>query len=187
MIADIPDYTQRIQAGKKVEFAVLNALRAMGHQIEPPTPEQDKVEKIDGFWIGSKGGRFPLQLKVRESGDDIIFEVIKDIDKNIDGRDLKSMAYVYIVSDTRGRARMYLTEPIKKKAEELKTMALRDLANDPFKTKWFGEGWEMRMQIDRAHGQRKLVAYFQPEMFEALKIWRLNLASAAPSLTAPRS
>ncbi len=175
MLADIPDYDQRVAAGKRLESNVLNALRAMGHQIDAPTPEQDKIEKIDGWWIGSKGGRFPLQLKVRETGDDIIFEILKDINKGLDGRDLKSMAYVYIVSDTWGRARMFLTKPIKDKAEELKALALRDMAKDPFKTRWFGDRWEMKMQIDRGGGQRKLIAYFQPELFEPLKIWRLNL------------
>lgn len=160
-----------------MELQILDSLRAMGHKIEPPSASEDKNAKIDGWWIGAKGGRFPLQLKWRESGDDIIFEIIRDIDHHIDGRDLKSQAYVYIVADTQGQTRMFLTDPIKKKAQELKAVAEKEMAQDPFKTKWFGDGWEMRMQIDRANGARKLVAYFQPEMFKALGMWKLKIAS----------
>ena len=175
MLATTADYSQRIDAGKKVESKILDALRKLGHSIDNPTADQDKWEKIDGWWHGTKGGLFPIQVKFRETGDDILFELIKDIDKKIQGRDIISKAVVYLVTDRSGTTRMILTKPIKEKAAELLKIAEKDMANDPYKTFWRGDKWEMRMQVDHAHGQRKLVAYFKPELFDILKTWNLQI------------
>lgn len=180
MLANIPDYNQRISAGKSVEEKILNALRQRGYKIENPSEQEDKYEKIDGWWIGKNGGRFPLQVKFRESGDDILFELVKDMDKGISGRDPISKSVIYLVVNRTGDARMYLTKPIKKKAQQIVAIIYDELKKNPSKTLWSGDKWEARIQYDRAHGQRKLVAYFHPALFDALVEWKLNLHEEHP-------
>ena len=46
------DYDQRVDAGKRVEKKILDALRAKGIKIEDPTSSQDMHDKIDGWWLG---------------------------------------------------------------------------------------------------------------------------------------
>lgn len=176
MLADNPNYAQRIAGGKRVEAQILNGFRKLGFKIDNPTAEEDKYDKIDGWWHGKKGKRYPVQIKFRQSGDDILFELIKDIDRKIEGRDVISKADVYLVADRQGTTRMYLTKPIKEQAKKMIALAEKDMAEDPFKTRWRGTGWEMKLQIDRAHGQRKLVAYFEPTLFNALGTWRLHFS-----------
>jgi len=169
MLANIHNYGDRISAGKETEAKILNALRKMGQQISDPTPEEDKYKKIDGWW-DLKGTKRPVQVKFRETGDDILFELVKDIDRNIDGRDLISEADLYLVVN-----REFLSKPIKEKAKEILAIVEKDRAQSPFKVNWWGTDWQVKLQIDRAHGQRKLVAYFKPELFNALATWKLNI------------
>lgn len=178
MLADIPDYNTRISAGKVVEKSILDGLRKRGIKIDNPSESEDKYEKIDGWWIDSKQRRHPLQVKFRQSGDDILFELTKDIDKKIVGRDLKSKATLYLVANRSGTTRLFFTKPIKEKAEQLLKTVEDDLKKEPHKTQWSGNGWEVKLQIDRAHGQRKLVAYFKPNLFDAIASWNLNIHEA---------
>jgi hypothetical protein len=174
MLANINNYGDRISAGKETEAKILNALRRMGQQISDPTPEEDKYKKIDGWW-DLKGTKRPVQVKFRETGDDILFELVKDIDRNIEGRDMISEADLYLVVDRMGTTRVFLTRPIKEKAKEILNIVEKDRAQSPFKVNWWGTDWQVKMQVDRAHGQRKLVAYFDPKLFNALATWKLNI------------
>jgi hypothetical protein len=175
MLAGISNYGDRITAGKRVEHAIVDQLRKKGFTIEDPTPGQDMHEKIDGFWVDKKQNKYPLQIKFRETGDDIIFELIKDVDRKIDGRDLKTKAVLYLVADRQGVTRMFLTKPIKDKAQEILKTILAELENNPNKANWEGPHWQAKLQVDRAHGQRKIMAYFNPKMFSALGTWYLNI------------
>jgi hypothetical protein len=142
MLANIHHYATRIEAGKVVEQKILDALRKLGHKIEPATASEDMHDKIDGWWIGKTNNqRYPLQIKFREGGDDIIFELVADLDRRREGRDLKSKAVLYIVANTRGKTRMFLVHPIKTKALELLSMIEDDLQNNPFRTRWGGKDW----------------------------------------------
>lgn len=174
MLADIPDYDQRIQRGKDAESTILNAFRNRGIKIDPATPHEDKHLKIDGWWYGGKK-RYAVQVKFRESGDDILFELIKDFDRGVFGRDFLSQAEVYLVADRMGTVRMYSVKQFKEFAEKLIEYAFTELEKDATKTNWAGKKWEMKMQVDRAHGQRKLMAYFEPDLFKPLKEWDLKL------------
>jgi hypothetical protein len=175
MLANIQNYSDRIAAGKQVEKSILDALRQKGYKIKDPSTGEDKYDKIDGWWIGTKGTPYSVQVKFRQSGDDILFELTKDIDKNIPGRDLISKAMVYLVADRSGTTRMFLTKPIKEKGQQILNTIQQDLQKEPNKTNWGGNGWEAKVQVDRAGGQRKIVAYFSPRMFEALATWQLNI------------
>lgn len=175
MLANISNYSDRISSGKAVETKILNALRQKGYQIDDPTESEDKYDKIDGWWVDKKGQRYSLQIKFRETGDDILFELVKDLDKNIPGRDIISKAVLYLVVDRSGKTRMFLTAPIKEKAQKIQELILQILSKNPTKTEWKGQGWEIRVQHDRAHGQRKVVAYFSPSMFQPLGEWDLKI------------
>ena len=175
MLANIQNYSQRIHAGKQVEHRILASLRKMGHKIENPTADEDKYDKIDGWWIDKHLKKYPVQVKFRQSGDDILFELIKDIDKKIEGRHMLSKAVLYLVADSSGKTRLLPTSQIKKKASELLNIALKDMDEQPFKTRWSGAGWQMNLQIDRAGGQRKLVAYFDPKLFTVFAVWDINI------------
>jgi hypothetical protein len=160
------DYLSRVALGKAKEQQAIDLLCSKGVVIEAPTTREDMYDKIDG-WVVENGSRLAMQVKVREGGDDIIFEIVKDIDREIIGRDSVSKAHYYLVVDRRGTARMFLTEPIKKMAEHLLQVA-RNLST---KESWRGIGWEMKITVDKAHGNRKLMAYLKPGLFKCLGEW----------------
>lgn len=178
MLANISNYSDRIQAGKQVEYSILNGLRQKGIKIENPTDQQDKYDKIDGWWVDVKGRKHPVQVKFRQSGDDILFELIKDVDRDIPGRDIISKATLYLVADRSGTTRLFHTQPIKDKARQILNTVEQEMETDPQKTEWDGLGWQAKLQVDRAHGQRKVVAYFKPTLFNALATWKLNIYEA---------
>lgn len=175
MLANIPDYTQRIQSGKHLERRILDALRNKGYRIDSPTAHEDQFDKIDGWWVGTKGGRYPVQVKVRESGDDIIFEIVADFSRNIKGRDLVSKASIYLVSDTHGTTRMYQTDQIKKEAEQILAMVTKSIQRHEPNRRWEGSGWEAKLTVDRATHALKLMAFFDPNKFQPLATWQLQL------------
>ena len=172
MLATITNYDQRIAAGKVKEKVILDTLRKHGFVIEEPTKEEDTEDKIDG-WILENGQRNAVQVKFRESGDDIIFEVMKDLNRGTVGRDSVSKAHYYLVVDRHGTARLYLTAPIKKIAQQMIPIAQGLFGTR--KTEWKGIGWELKITTDRAHGNTKLMAYFNPGKFDCLGEWHVQL------------
>lgn len=173
MLATTQNYKDRIHRGKEVELQIINKLKSLGYHIDPPTEHEDMFHKIDGWWV-TKNHKYSFQIKFRERGDDIIFELIQNMDTQNPGRDLKSKATLYIVMDTKKNIRMFLTKPIKDKANEILSHIKIALQKTPLETNFSGNGWEAKIQYDRAHGQKKLVAYFDPKLFEALATWNLN-------------
>lgn len=169
------DYDKRVDAGKRVEKKILDALRSKGIKIEDPTSNQDMIDKIDGWWSGKNGQKYPVQVKFRQSGNDILFEVVKDFDRNIPGRDMKSKSVLYLVSDKTGKTRLYHTDVIKKKAQEVLKIVQDDLKQNPRQDRWSGSGWEAKMQYDASNGNKKLMAYFNSNSFNILATWDLDI------------
>jgi hypothetical protein len=159
-------YDERVALGKAKEQQAIDLLRSKGVVIQDPTAREDMYDKIDG-WVMEDGKRLALQVKVREGGDDIIFEIMKDIDRDLPGRDSVSKAHYYLVVDRKGVARMFLTEPIKTLAQHLLKVATA-LSS---KQAWQGIGWQMKITVDKAHGNRKLMAYMNPGLFKCLGEW----------------
>lgn len=174
MLANVSNYGERISAGKRVEKQILDALCKKGYRIEDPTSSEDMHDKIDGWWLDKQGKRFPIQVKYRETGDDIIFELIQDIQTNNAGRDMKSKAVLYLVADTHLTTRMFLVKPIKEKAQEIIQSVIGDLKKNAYQNDFRGHGWEAKIRTDRAHGQKKLMAYMNPNLFTPLATWRLS-------------
>lgn len=168
------DYQQRVAAGKSTEKEILDFLRARGMKIADPTSHEDMVDKIDG-WLEKDGKQLAVQVKFREGGDDVIFEILKDVDLGTPGRDMISKADLYIVKDRQGVIRMFSVGEIKRMAEVLLKHISTDLKNNPGRTEW-GGGRDaianVKLTIDKAHGNRKLMAFFNPRRLTTLGEWQ---------------
>lgn len=175
LTADIQNYNDRIEAGKKKEAQIIRQLRKQGVKIEDPTPQEDMYDKIDGWMTDSKGVKLSVQIKFRESGDDIIFEIMKDLDKDKPGRDLISKADLYLVVDRKGKGRLLKTSQIKGFAKKLADAIQEAIVKAPDRRKWEGKGWEVKITYDRASGNKKLMGFFAPTMFPSIASWRFNL------------
>ena len=175
MLATIANYDERISKGRYIESQILKNLndrvQSRGVKFEEPTEREDIESKIDAWLINPSNKKYSVQVKYRETGDDIIFEVIKDTNRWLDGRDMLSVSQLYLFVNRQGKARLYWTDPIKTKAKELKEIAEKDLTTNPNETKWFGEGWELKKHPDHATGTDKLVAFFNPNLFPVIETW----------------
>lgn len=176
MLAD-KSYNERVQAGKAREEQILNRLRQAGMNILAATADEDMHDKIDGWIVDRMGGKRSLQVKFREGGDDILFEIVKDLDKGIMGRDMICQAEFYVIVNSRGVGRLFETAPIKKWAGKLHEMVKKDLATKPEKVNWVNTSkpwgpWEVKITVDKAHGNRKLMGYFSPGMFVTIGEWK---------------
>jgi len=95
----------RVAYGKKIEERIRQALRDIGKlNVEDPDNHSDVFMKIDG-WLVSREVylnnhiKEPIQIKYRESGDDILYEIFKDWESapcKI-GRDFGGKATYYVV------------------------------------------------------------------------------------------
>ena len=159
MLNTITNYDDRIHAGKERESFIIDAMIARGFKIERPTAHQDMKDKIDGFILPKAGGRLSFQLKFREHRSDIIFEIVKDWDRNILGRDLISKAELYVIVEPDGELSIYNVKEIKDKANELLALADKNPVNQE------GMGWQLKFTIDKAHFQKKLMGFFNKSLF----------------------
>ena len=162
MLNTVTDYNTRIALGKSQEPIIIDFLRSKGMKVDLPTANQDIKDKIDGFILPKAGGRISFQLKFRESGDDIIFEIIKDWNRNIEGRDLVSKAQLYVVVDRHGRLNIFNTKDIKAKARELLDLADKTPNNQS------GTGWDLKFTTDKSNNNVKLMGFFSPSLFKPI-------------------
>lgn len=172
MLATITDYNERVANGRRIEkliFEAMNArLRPRNNCLEEPTREEDKALKIDAWLVNPAKKRYSVQIKYRESGDDIIFECVKDTAQWLPGRDATSEAQLYLCVNRQGTARLYWTAPIKALAAQIVEVA----KGEPNETEWFGDGWELKRRKDHATGIEKLVAFISPSKMRAIEEWR---------------
>jgi hypothetical protein len=120
----------RIKFGKLLESEVLNKLDSLG-KIEIPTAQEDMQQKIDGFITFTDPdlkAKFPnrtsIQIKKRtQSGNDILFEIERNFDRRIEGRDIQGNSVLYVVSQQSGTIGIFLTEKLKRIALSLEKAA----------------------------------------------------------------
>jgi hypothetical protein len=168
------DYQQRVAAGKSTEKRILDKLRAAGMKIADPTANEDMFDKIDG-WLETDGKKAAIQVKFREAGDDVIFEIVKYLDRGTPGRDMISKAEYYVVMDRKGVIRMFSTAEIKKMADVLLKHVVADLKTSPQRTEWGGGHnsiAQVKLTVDKSHGNRKLMAFFNPSRLKSLGEWK---------------
>jgi len=149
-----------------VEKCIVEQLRCNGHSIMESTEDEDKYDKIDGY-LGI--GNEPLQVKYRQTGDDILFEIsFMDHASSImtwDGRDMigKSTAYACLSHD--GTV-IWLchTSDIKSKADTLAKRLLH-LYLKYNQTSLMDEKGEIKITMDRESGRKKMLFFAKPSMF----------------------
>lgn len=91
------DYSAQIAFGKAQEQKIFAAAQSCGLKISPASSYEDRVLKIDGWWWPQEGGqKVAVSMKYRDTGPDLLFEVIKPYTtepildpKNFLGRDVK--------------------------------------------------------------------------------------------------
>jgi hypothetical protein len=139
--------SQRVQRGKKMEERIIDAMRLANISVQLATEQEDQFQKIDG-WLDGKG----LQIKYRETGDDILFEVYKDWTKCIEGRDLIGQADLYACVNRSGQGIIVPTAEIK---------ALVRAAIPVVRAQGYYKegGLDIKLRPDAYHGQLKCVAF----------------------------
>ncbi len=90
-----------VKIGRKMEQRIIDSMSIYGLDITPATVAQDMFDKIDAWWDRS-GEVVPIQIKYRETGNDIVFEVLKDYDRGTPGRDVTGKAEVIAVLNSSG-------------------------------------------------------------------------------------
>lgn len=149
-------YDTRIQYGKSIEKQIFDSLVACGMKLRPATGRQDMYEKIDGWWNND-----PIQIKYRDTGDDILFEVMKDYDQGIPGRDMVGRAKFYAVLNRAGNILVVSVDEAKRMIQQIVGEAEQD-GYDERGNYSYGPV-TLRIRPDPQSGQRKLMAYIRPE------------------------
>lgn len=178
-------YTQnrreRVETGRTKEGHIAKALKEQHNlTILHATDQEDKEQKIDR-WLIKDGKKIAVQIKYRETGEDILFEVFDRWESwgsplNKLGRDMIGQAELYACL-------------IKKNCFVIPTIIAKNTINDMLqyvqnygwtqKEKVFryhknGVVCELRVQHDNASGQKKIVAYIPPAFFQA-EVYKLSL------------
>lgn len=65
----------RVRIGKTVESQILEQIVAAGMNCVPATKTEDIHHKVDAWWKPDPHTKKGIQIKYRETGDDILFEV----------------------------------------------------------------------------------------------------------------
>ena len=106
-----------------------------------------------------------IQIKGRQTGDDLIYEAIKNTRTWETGRDYKCEADLYLYANTTGKGGLYWMKHIKPEVYALVEQAKKDLDSNPCKMRWDGDGYEMKVITDHRHGNEKLMIFFYPNHF----------------------
>ncbi len=158
--------SQRVQRGKKMEERIIDAMRAAGISVQLATAQEDQYQKIDG-WLDGKG----LQIKYRETGDDILFEVYKDWLKGIEGRDLIGQADLYACVNRAGQGVIVPTA-------EIKSLVQAALPTVRAQGYYKEGGLDIKLRKDAYHGQLKCVAFIDWQALTILQRFTVHLTGA---------
>lgn len=184
------DTRTRVRHGRERERQIAEALKnQIGLPITDSSEFEDKERKVDR-WISYPAGRVALQIKYREVGEDLLFEVYDkffgwDDPKNKLGRDMFGDAkeYAVLLAD-RHTVVMVPTKLAKETIAKMMEIA----RNDGFTVqgsvsstlRYFVHGLklELKVQRDPADGRQKMVAYIPASYFVAeaqAKVYQVSL------------
>jgi hypothetical protein len=168
MLAD-KDNNARIHSGKKVESIIIDKLSKNGFNITKASDSDDMIKKVD-VWIKQGNEKVGVQIKFRETGKDILFEVFdtfyqfNDI-RNKSGRDMIGHAQKYavlidkkIVIVNKNEAQSAINDMILEarcNGWKNKTVYLKD------------KGCELQLKLttDHSDGRQKVIAFIPVEYF----------------------
>ena len=157
---------QRVEYGKGIEKQIFDSLIKCGLKLREPSIGEDKHDKIDGWWTTASGEK-PIQIKYRDTGDDILFEVIKDVRLGIPGRDMIGKAEFYAVLGKQNqRIVMVSVAEAKKLINDMQAAAEHQGFDDRGN---FRMGKAMlRYRDDPRSNQEKLMAYIPVSMLRQI-------------------
>lgn len=118
----------RYLIAQRFEKEIIQKLECLG-EVKFPSKQEDAKYKIDGFLTPKENSIFSqefgnniisIQIKRRvQNGDDILYEVKKDFDNDIVGRDEKCSTDLYIVQNRKNQIGVFKTKRIKRVVEFL--------------------------------------------------------------------
>jgi hypothetical protein len=169
------DFNQRVRRGKVIEHQIITQMRANGMMIYETTKTDDMYQKIDAWWVREDGQRHGVQIKFRETGDDVIFEVYKDFDYKVWGRDLVGQSTYTLCVNRQGEGVLVSTQELKHKIHvALESLETKGWTNPT--TKMFSNPFlQLKLRPDAYHGQNKLVGFIQPRSLEVLRRFLFQL------------
>lgn len=149
-------FDQRVQYGKSIEQQIFSSLVKCGLKLKEPSSKEDMYDKIDGWWTTPQG-QMPIQIKYRDTGDDILFEVMKDYEQGVPGRDMIGKAVYYAVLN---RSRTIVMVSVAEAKMLIKKA--RDLADAQGFDHQGNFAWgnvSLKLRPDPSTGQTKMMAY----------------------------
>ena len=166
------DIQDRVKAGQSVERQVLEVIKAIvvksGYIVTPPTIKQDKHDKIDGV-ISKDGVSHSIQIKFRQTGEDILAEVIRPFTfekvkaKVFDGRDMIGKADWYAVLHHSGKKIYWIRVSVLKRFIEKAIDNFVKELETGVKLGYREDGIELKIVNDPRDGIMKLMAFVTPE------------------------
>jgi hypothetical protein len=168
------DYRDRVKQGRKIEQEIIETMRQNGMKISNPSSNDDIFKKVDA-WFNKDGERIGIQIKFRETGSDLLFEVydkffgFNDPNNKI-GRDLQGDAKLYavklnsqIVMVDKAKA----VDAINEMIDEARCNGWSE-SNSCTKTLYYeldNQELQLKLQHDPSDGRKKMVAYIPKEFF----------------------
>ena len=159
------NFDQRVEYGKSIEKQIFDSLVRCGLKLRQPSNQEDMYDKIDGWWETPDGAK-PIQIKYRDTGDDILFEVMKDYRLGVAGRDMIGKAEFYAVLNRGGKIVLVSVAEAKQLIEEMRSKAEQEGFDDRGNYK-MGDAI-LRVRPDPRSQQEKLMAYIPVSMLRQI-------------------
>lgn len=160
------DIDQRVEYGKGIEKQIFDSLIKCGMKLRGASTQEDKFDKIDGWWQTPSGEK-PIQIKYRDTGDDILFEVMKDYNRGIPGRDMIGKAEFYaVLSRVGGKIVLVSVKEAKLLIKEMQSRA--DQEGFDQRGNYRMGGAMLRVRPDPSSKQEKLMAYIPISMLKQI-------------------
>lgn len=173
------DPRTRVRHGRERERQIAIALRdQVGLPIQDASEFEDKERKVDR-WIAYPTGKVALQIKYREVGEDLLFEVYDkwfdwDHVNNKLGRDMFGDAkeYAVLLADRKTVVMVptqLAKDTVAKMVHEARTkgFTVKGYASSTLRYYAHGLKLELKVQKDPGDGRQKMVAYIPASYFVA--------------------
>lgn len=177
MPACYAEYRERVKEGKKREEQIALALISQHNlPLQEATAHEDSTDKVDRWLLNPDGTRTAVQIKYRETSDELLFEVFHTFkgwnhDGNKVGRDMKGLSTLYAVLRQDQRTIVMVPVSFAKLviAEMLEGAKECGWITRDGKRRFFyhkaGGKCELRVQNDPADGRQKMLAYIPASVF----------------------
>lgn len=160
----------RVDFGKGIEGQIFDALVKCGMKLRKATAKEDMYDKIDAWW-NTGSGEEAVQIKYRDTGEDLLFEVMKDYYRKIPGRDMIGKATYYAVLRRNGEIVVVSINEAKKIIQNALNMIQQQGfdQNNTFKIPAGNSFAFFRIRPDPRSGQDKLMAYIPISAFKNIR------------------